>query len=146
MDLYEELVENYLTIFEHLAVIPQFPVLFDDKGEPCFHESTGKRDLKTAFPDFLAVDMRSHQAQIIEVNKSEYPDKISRLVRRTLDNREKIESYVKWFVSDTFLIQWRFFIRKKMIDRLKNEIEAGGIQPSITTLESVFDELKRRMP
>jgi hypothetical protein len=145
MDMYEQLVENYLTIFEHLAVIPQFPVLFNDKDEPCFHETPGALAWD-AFPDFLAVDMRNRQAQIIEVNKSGYPDQISQLVRRTLGNREKVESYVKWFVSDTFPIQWRFFVRDKMVDRLKREIEAGGIQPSITKLEDVFNKLRDRMP
>jgi hypothetical protein len=104
MDMYEQLVQSYLTIFEHLAVIPQFPVLFNDKGKPCFHVGPGTVGW-AAFPDFLALDMRSHQAQIIEVNKSPYPDKIGRLVRRTLGNREKIESYVKWFVSDAFPVQ-----------------------------------------
>ncbi|MGA9059487.1 MAG: hypothetical protein WB763_23600 [Terriglobia bacterium] len=145
MDLYEELVESYLTIFEHLAVIPQFPVLFNDKDEPCFHESPEKLGW-SAFPDFLAVDLRSHQAQIIEVNKSGYADKISDLMKRTLANREKVESYVKWFVPDAFPIQWRFFVREKMVDRVKREIEAGGVQPSITTLEAVFDKLKQTMP
>jgi hypothetical protein len=145
MDMYEQLVESYLAIFEHLAVIPQFPVLFNDQGEPCFHESPGTLAYD-AFPDFLAVDMRGRQAQIIEVNKSEFPDKIRHLVRRTLDNREKVESYVKWFVSDTFPIKWRFLIRHKMVDRLKRELEAGGIQPLITTLEEVFNRLRDVMP
>lgn len=145
MDLYEELVESYFTIFEHLALIPQFPVLFNDKGEPCFHENPEELGW-SALPDFLAVDLRNHQAQIIEVNKSGYPDKISDLIKRTLANREKIESYVKWFVSDAFPIQWRFFVREKMVDRVKREIEAGGGQPSITTLEAVFDKLKQIMP
>jgi len=145
MDMYEQLVESYMTIIEHLAVIPQFPVLFNDKGEPCFHETAGT-PAWDAFPDFLAVDLKGHEAQIIEVNKSEYPDQIRHLVRRTLANREKIESYVKWFVSDTFTIQWRFFVRDKMVDRLKREIEAGGIQPSITKLEDVFNKLRDCMP
>jgi hypothetical protein len=145
MDMYEQLVSNYLTIFEHLAVIPQFPVLFNDKGEPCFHEGPGSLAWD-AFPDFLTVDMRGHQAQIIEVNKSLYRDKISRLVRRTLGNRPKIQSYVKWFVSEAFPIRWRFFVRQRMVDQLKCEIEAGGIQPTITTLEEVFDKLRDVMP
>ncbi len=145
MDMYEQLVGRYLTIFEHFAAIPQFPVLFNDKGEPCFHESPGTLTWD-AFPDFLAVDMRSRHAQIIEVNKSGYPNQIGDLVKRTLGNREKIESYVKWFVSDTFPIQWRFFVRDKMVDRLKRELEAGGIQPRITTLEEVFNKLRDVMP
>jgi hypothetical protein len=145
MDMYEQLVQSYLTIFEHLAVIPQFPVLFNDKGEPCFHEGPGTLAWD-AFPDFLAVDMRGHQAQVIEVNKSRYPDKISSLVRRTLENRERVESYVRWFVSDARPIRWRFFVRRNMVDRLKREIEAGGIQPGITTLEEVFDKLRDVMP
>jgi hypothetical protein len=63
-----------------------------------------------------------------------------------LGNREKIESYVKWFVSDTSAIRWRFFVRHKMVDRLRCEIEAGGIQPSVNTLEEVFDKLRDAMP
>jgi len=44
------------TIVEHLAVIPQFSALFNDKGEPCFNESPEKLTW-SAFPDFLAVDL-----------------------------------------------------------------------------------------
>jgi hypothetical protein len=145
MNVYEQLVEFHLTVFEHLAVIPQFPVLFDDKDQPCFHESPGKLAYD-AFPDFLAVDIKNHQAQIVEVNKSEFPDQITRLANRTLANREKVERYARWFTSDGFQFRWRFFVRRKMADVLKSKLEAGGIQPSVTILEDVFDKLRDVMP
>jgi hypothetical protein len=34
MDMYEQLIETYLTVRERRAVIPQFPVLFDENDEP----------------------------------------------------------------------------------------------------------------
>jgi hypothetical protein len=33
-----------------------------------------------------------------------------------------------------------------MVDQLKCEIEAGGVQPTITTLEEAFDKLRDVMP
>jgi hypothetical protein len=145
MDLYEQLAEEYLTIFEHLAVIPQFPVLFDEKGQPCFHEASGKRSW-TAFPDFLAVDIKNRQAQVVEVNKSVYPDQVSDLATRTLANRTKIEEYVMWFMADGYQIRWRFFVRLEMAEKLEARLLKGGLQGSITPLEDVFNKLRDRMP
>src|SRR5579863_6733407 len=132
MDMYEQLVETYLTVFEHLAVIPQFPVVFDDKGNPIFEETEAKVSGKK-YPDFLALDIRKRQAQIVEVTKSAYPQAV-KLAKRVLDNKKQIEKYVTWFAPE-FRIQWRLFVRQKIAARFKSTLEAGGIQPEITTLE-----------
>ncbi len=145
MDFYEQLVEEYLTIFEHLAVIPQFPVLFDEEGRPCFHEAPGNRSW-AAFPDFLAVDPKNHQVELIEVNKSPYLDQVRELARRTVANRTKIEEYVTWFMVDQYQIRWRFFVRLEMADKLRARLSKGGLQAGITPLEDVFNKLRDRMP
>ncbi|MGH9351656.1 MAG: hypothetical protein ACRD2G_05790 [Terriglobia bacterium] len=144
-DLYEQLVEDYLTIFEHLAVIPQFPVLFGKAGEPCFHESEAGLSW-AAFPDLLAVDFANKQVQIIEVNRSAYAANLKSLAKRVAANRQKIEEYVRWFTKDGWGIQWRFFVRRKMSDQLKAAFEDGDFQPRMTHLEDVFDQIRDQMP
>ena len=142
--MYEQLVETYLTVFERLAVVPQFPVLFDDKDEPW---TEGHKVAWAAYPDFLAVQLKDHEAQIIEVSKSRSKAKARELVQRLLGNREKIERYVKWFTSGDFEIKWRFFVRDGVVlDTLESELKAKGIQATVTALEVVFEKLKRVMP
>src|SRR2546427_12783466 len=106
----QQLVRDYLTIFEHLAVTPQFPVVFDDKDEPCFEESQARVSWKL-YPDFLAVDLKRCQAQIVEVKKSPDRGVPDELVKRVLASREKAEQYVRWFTACcTFDVQWRLFV------------------------------------
>lgn len=145
MDLYEHLVQTYLTVFDHFAVLPRFPVLFDQQDRPRFHETSGRQGW-AAYPDFLAIDTRCRLAQIIEANKSSYPNQINQLVQRALANRAKVEEYAKWFLPGGFELHWRFFIRGKLKDRLKTKLDAGGLDATISPLEEVFDKLKDVMP
>ena len=145
MDLYEHLVEEYLTVFDHLAVVPQFPVLFGEDWRPRFHEAPG-RTIWDAYPDFLAIDTRNRLAQIVEVTKSPGPNQVRILAGRALANRARVEEYVRWFTPDSSQIHWRFFVRRERVDTLKTELEAGGLEAAITSLEDVFDKLRDRMP
>ena len=124
MDLYEQLVGIYLTVFEHLAVIPQFLVLFDKKDQPCFAESEGKRSFDACL-DFLAVDIKKHQAQVVQVRKALAPDKTLQLTNHLINKRrdgqtdgEIIERYIKWFVGEGLAVQWRFFVRAQNVKAL----------------------------
>jgi hypothetical protein len=145
MDMYEQSVQTFLTVFDHLAVLPQFPVLFDEEDRPCFRESPGRVGW-AAFPDFLAIDAKNGGAQIIEVSKSLYPNQINDLARRTLANRAKVEEYAKWFTSGRLQLEWRFFVRREMVDKLRSKLEAGGLQAKFNTLEDVFDRVRKEMP
>jgi hypothetical protein len=144
MDAYEQLVESYLTIFEHLAIIPQFPVLFDEKDQPRFHETPGTVAW-AAFPDFLAIDTRNREAHLVEVNKSVGSGLLG-LVDRTVANRERVEAYTSWFASDGFAIRWRFFVRRRQVEGFSGRLAAAGIKPDVTALEDVFDRLRDLMP
>lgn len=144
-DLYEQLVEMYLTVFDHLAIVPQFPVLFGEEGRLRLQETPGRLEW-AAFPDFLAIDTRHRRAQIVEVNKSPYPNQVSNLATRALANRTRVEEYVRWFTPDSSQLHWRFFVCRKLVDRLKIKLEAGGLEAAITSLEDVFDWARDVMP
>ncbi len=145
MDMYEQLVEVYLTVHERPAVIPQFPVLFDDRGEPWVE---GRKIGWSAYPDFLAVNLgANHGAQVIEVSKSMSSDKPKDLIERTCKNRDKVEQYVRWFARDTGLkIEWRFFVRQRQSKPLQDALRETAIPHDVTTLEEVFEWVKNVMP
>jgi len=144
MDLYEQVVQMHLTVFERLAVIPQFPVLFDDKDEPWVE---GCKVAWSAYPDFLALCLLGkREAQVIEVSKARQSAKARELVEAMCANREKMERYIRWFVGDDFEISWRFFVREANKDTLVRQLQAKGIPPKVTALEELFDKLKRVMP
>jgi hypothetical protein len=147
MDTYEQLVQTYLTVVEKCAVIPQFPILFDQDDKPW---SKGHRISWSAYPDFLAVDFLNRQVQIVEVTKALSSKKPEELVEKLLAHRERIERYVRWFTNDYFPLCWRYFVRDANKDKLHKELTriAGseGQKWQVTALEDVFDELKRVMP
>jgi hypothetical protein len=145
MDMYEQLVEVYLTVHERRAVIPQFPVLFDERGEPW---TEGRKVGWSAYPDFLAVSFgANHGAQVIEVSKSMSPDKPKDLVKRTANERQRIEQYVRWFVrNDAVEIQWRFFVRDRHVKALRNALNSAQIPSDVKALEEVVDWVKNVMP
>ncbi|MGD0696530.1 MAG: hypothetical protein ABSB82_17050 [Terriglobia bacterium] len=153
MDLYEQLVGIYLTVFEHLAVVPQFPVLFDANNNPCFEESPGKRTY-AAHPDFLAVDIKRRQAQVVQVRKSQKSGEALQLTDWLTTKRpdgktdaEIIGSYVKWFVGEEFAVHWRFFVRAQNVNALEERLQqASQTAATITALEDVFEKLKNVMP
>jgi hypothetical protein len=147
MDMYEQIVETFLTVREHRAVIPQFPVLFDDRGEP-WEEDKGRKIGWSLYPDFLALGFGNRRgAQIIEVSKSMQRAKPRELVERTLSCRDKVQQYVRWFAADEGLqIEWRFFVRQNQAELLKNELSGTDIRKDITVLEDVVDWVKKVMP
>lgn len=142
MDLYEQLVEWKLTIFEQLAVIPQFPVLFDENGKPW---SNGHKLTWSAYPDFLALDVKQKHAYIVEVSKSLQSSKAKDLVARMKENRGKIEEYVSWFAPE-FDVHWRFFVREIHTEPLRGALSAEGVEAKVEALECVFEQIKSVMP
>jgi hypothetical protein len=142
MDLYEQLVEMDLTIFEHLAVVPQFPVLFGEDGVP---RMEGQKIAGSSCPDFLALHIQEKHAYIVEVGKSLQSFKPRDLAARMIENCDQIERYVKWFAPG-FDVLWRFYIRRKHSEDLANELSALGVAPDVRTLEDVFDHIKSVMP
>jgi hypothetical protein len=143
MDLYEQIVEIYLTAVEGCAVIPQVPILQSTKGEPW-----------EAYPDFLAVDFKKRRVSIVEVSKAgsrnvakKFSDKLQP------DYRNNIEQYIKNKTLNNqldFPIHWRFFVRKQHCQRLESAlafreyIETGG-QAEVIPLEDVFDKIGHSM-
>ena|SRR5579863_4531043 len=142
MDLYEQLIEMELTIFEHLAVIPQFPVLFDENDKPW---TEGRRITWSAYPDFLALDIQKHFAYVVEVSKSLQSFKPGVLAERMIENRARIERYVKWFAPG-FDVRWRFFVRSTHAGALRKKLLAQTPEPEVRTIEEAFDKIKSVMP
>ena len=147
MDTYEQIVKTYLTVQERRAVIPQFPVLFDDKDEP-WTEIRGRKIGWSLYPDFLAVPFGLYrEAQVIEVSKSMQSDNAKDLAQRTLDCRDRVERYIRWFAANQLLrIQFRFFVRKLQERPLKEALSRANISGDITVLEDVFEWVKNFMP
>jgi hypothetical protein len=147
MDMYEQIVETFLTVREHRAVIPQFPILFDDRGEP-WEEDKGRKIGWSLYPDFLALGFGNRKgAQIIEVSKSMQSAKPRELVERSLSCRDRVQRYVRWFAVDEGLqIEWRFFVRQRQAEFLKKELSGRGMQSDVTILEEVVDWVKNVMP
>lgn len=153
MDLYEQLVGIHLTVFEHLAVIPQFLVLFDEKGQPVFAESEGKRSF-SACVDFLAINSKKRQAQVVQVRKALAKKEALRLADQLTKKRpdgktdgEIIDRYIKWFAERDFSVQWRFFVRAHNVEALEARLrEERQTSVSVVALEGVFEKLKNVMP
>jgi hypothetical protein len=144
MDLYEQLVEMKLTIFERLAVIPQFPVLFDENDKP-WTEGHSRKVTWSAYPDFLALDIREKVAYVVEVSKSRQSFKSRGLAERMTANRAKIERYLESFAPG-FGVRWRFFVRRQHVKTLEEELSAQTIRSTVDALEDVFDKIKSVMP
>lgn len=142
MDLYEQLIEMELTIFEHLAVIPQFPVLFGGNREPCME---APKVTWSHYPDFLALAIQQKHAYVVEVSKSLESSKPHDLVARMIENRAHIERYVNWFAPG-FDVRWRFFVRSGHVKTLQEELSKQATEARIDALEDVFDKIKSVMP
>lgn len=138
MDLYEQLVETYLTVIEGCAVIPQVPILKNSSGENW-----------SAYPDFLALNFGKQLAQVVEVNKSTSPQRMANLLRRRFEERLDIEHYIRNHILDQqlkFPFRWRFFIREAHRQAAESILRELGFDAEISFLETVFDALKARMP
>lgn len=157
MDLYEQLVEMQLTIFEHLAVIPQFPVLFSNDEPWRFVPSQKKKITWSAYPDFLALDIQKGIAYVVEVSKSRQSFKADDMAKRMNENRTKIETYVKWFTRESdaksdfkpdFDVHYRFFVRSTHETKLRQALRQRMHESlwHVDALENVFDNIKNVMP
>jgi len=138
MDLYEQLVETYLTVIEECAIIPQVPIRENRKGEKW-----------EAYPDFLALNFATPSVQIIEVNKSTDPRRVKQLIRRRHEERADIEHYIENRTLDRQLkwaIGWRFFIRRDHLKAADATLRKLNFQADVKDLETVFETLARRMP
>jgi hypothetical protein len=144
MDLYEQLIEMQLTIFERLAVIPQFPVLFDENDRP-WTEGHSHKVAWSAYPDFLALDIQNKIAYVVEVSKSLQSFKPDNLVERMTKNRAQIERYLQSFAPG-FEVRWRFFVRDRHVEELQGKLSAQPIKSSAYALEDVFEKIKSIMP
>jgi hypothetical protein len=166
-NLYEQAVQFYLGIFEHFILMPQFLVVFKGKGkvadenwQPCFLEDLkGRSSAYDKSLDFLAVDVKRREAQVVEVTKALPPGE--HLVKMLLSKRreddhltdgEIIERYVKWFLGEGFTIRWRFFFpggeNDEYVEGFMRNFENKPISDKVivTPLEDVFDKLRSERP
>lgn len=139
MDLYEQLVETYLTVIEECAVIPQVPIRENRKGEKW-----------EAYPDFLALNFSKRMIQVVEVNKSTGAQRITNLIQRRFQERADIEHYVQNHTLSRQLnfaaLGWRFFIRQGHASVVNAMLRDLGFEAEVTYLEAVFDALRDKMP
>lgn len=144
MDIYEQIVELYLTVVEGCAVIPQVPILKSIEGKPW-----------AAYPDFLGIDFNKRCIWIVEVSKSTSRETAINLAAKLQsEHRSNIEHYVKSSTLNSevnFPIYWCFFIRRSNIEVLKSapayrEYTEKGGQVELFALEDVFDNIRDLMP
>lgn len=144
MDIYEQIVELYLTAIEGCAVLPQVPILQSIGGKPW-----------EAYPDFLAIDFNKRRISIVEVSKSSSRDTAMNLAAKLQpEHRGNVEHYVKSSTLNNelnFPIHWRFFVRRSNIAVLQSapayrEYIGKGGQAEAIALEDVFDRIKDSMP
>jgi hypothetical protein len=143
LDLYEDLVQLYLTVFEDCAIRPQVPIRKSLTGEDW-----------EAYPDFLAIDFKKRRILIVEVSKAadrgvagKFAEKL-----RSEEYRSNVEHYLRNTTLNNhlndFMIQWRFFVRRANVSVLESGIrefiDTG--QAEVTTLEDVFDTIRNHMP
>jgi hypothetical protein len=143
-DLYEFVVQTHLT-GEGCAVIPQVPIL---------HSVEGKR--WEAYPDFLAINFRRKELQIVEVSKDGSLGKARKLAEKLApEYRNTIEQHIRTITLngqlDSFGFVWRFFLRKGIAERFKSLGHAqayvdSGNRLEVMTLEDVFESVKTTMP
>jgi hypothetical protein len=145
MELYEELVQLYLTVFEGCIVMPQVPILSAVDGTPWY-----------AYPDLLALEFQNQLIQIVEVTKSMDHAAGPKLAEKLKANhRENVEHYLKTKTLNNhlgeFRICWRFFVRAIHVERLKNhpdfkQYEESGRYATVMAVEEVFNAIRDKMP
>ena len=139
MDLYEQLVEVYLTVFEGSFVLPQPPVKLGAGDAPVgLFEGGSQWD---AFPDFIALNFRKGQIQIVEVSKT---TSLAELKGKLEKYRDKhYETWIRQILAPNLAqlpITRRLFVRKTLVDRL------GSVDSELIPLEQVFDTIRDKMP
>ena len=165
-NLYEQLVQIYLRVFEHLILMPQFQVVFKGEGtiagkawEPCFLEDVGGREpVYKKSVDLLAVSVKGHEAQLVEVTKAQPPGE--HLCRMLLAKRQDdqltdgqiTERYARWYLGDSFTVRWRFFFpggaNNCHVEAFKKKLENQpvGDRVVVTPLEHVLEALRSKWP
>lgn len=142
MDFYEEGVLFFLTAIEGSVVLPQVPVTVKDANGKSIWE---------AYPDFLALNFKKRQIQILEVSKSNNKDTIKKLVEKADQKyRNIVEKHVREEILkgelDEFLFDWRFFVRKQEVESLKQKIDKLGCIAEVNSIEAIFESIMQRMP
>jgi hypothetical protein len=139
MDLYEQLVETYLTVFERNFVLPQPAVKLGTGDVPIGLFETGSN--WDAWPDFIALDFEGKRIQIVEVSKSTAVSDVRGKLKKYEDKH--YEAWIRRVLPNTmndFQITRRFFVRASVKEKL------GATELEISTLEHVFDTIRDKMP
>jgi hypothetical protein len=143
VNIYEQVVELYLTQIEGCAVMPQLRI----ERLPCGLSWKAR-------PDFVAIDFKAGEVQIVEVTKraaytSADRATVDRLASK-LDppHRGSVEAAVQEIALANRLrdwpIRWRFFVRESFGALLAKHPECAAYAfererpPEIITLEHVF--------
>ena len=143
MDLYEEMVQLYLTVLENCFVLPQFHVSVDANGKPW-----------DASIDFLALNLGNKRIEVVEVSKAASPNKAAHFAEMLQgSHRTNVEKFIgsKLNRDLNYSITWRFFVRRANVERLigqpafREYVQAGG-EAQVTAIEDVFDALRDQMP
>lgn len=112
MEIYEELVMNYLTKDEEVFINPQYSIK-DNSGT------------QWSCPDFVALDFREREVQIVEVTTSY---NITRLAQKINDrNNQWIRRLKQQLRNDNIIDEtWKFvvkaFVRKDVIENIKKKV------------------------
>jgi len=147
MDFYEQLVQIYLTVFEHCFVLPQPPIKLSETEEPVDLFLGGTRWEK--YPDFLALDFSKGRIYIIEVTKSldqgAVRDKVKGYDQRS---RDRIRKWIQKSHPGALQvcgggIDLRFYVRNQEVaDKLQRDHQ----DVEFRSLETVFEAVKDKMP
>lgn len=151
MNIYEQVVELYLTQIEGCAVMPQLRI----EKLPCGLSWKAR-------PDFVAINFQANEIQIVEVTKraartSADRAAVDRLASK-LDppHRGSVEAAVQEIALANHLhdwpIRWRFFVRESFGALLATHAEFSAYaferneSPEIITLEHVFATIGKTLP
>jgi hypothetical protein len=146
MDLYERVVEIYLTEIKQCPVIPQFLAQFDQAKKAC-RPFPRKEHSWQANPDFLIFDLERQQIEIASVCSSGRWDGVRENASKLLGSIERIETYLKAISTRPIELPvcLHFFVMKSQESKLRAYLQTERVnpEPQITALEHVFDELKQ---
>ena len=146
MDLYEQVIQLYLTAFRLCFVLPQPPIKLSANGEPLRLFEKGAA--WEAYPDFLALDLKSKRLEVIEISKSSDAGRVRRKIEERSDPqyRSKIQEWIQKTYPelgvDRYNIDWHFFVREAVARQVGQERQ----DVQVSTLEDVFRKLAIQMP
>ena len=139
MDLYEQLVEIYLTVFEENFVLPQPAVKLGANDSPIGLFETGSE--WDAWPDFIGLDFKGKRIQVVEVSKTTTVSEVRGKLKKYEDKH--YDAWIRRILPkgmNDFPITRRFFVRASVKEKL------GPTETEISTLEHVFDVIRDKMP